>query len=538
MPFPNFHSGRLHNPDKYKKIRYEKGGTSESKFPKGIDVCWGVKEDGKVEIQAVRFDKDLFTPSEAKQWLKSHNYNPIEFEPATGEAKKASDNMPAEALNYTDILDWEVFRVGTWNGDKYDFDKVQAIVEKTKGLIDKKFHEPPLKLGHNELQKILQLEGLTDVDGMPAIGWVKDIRFKNGSIYVDLTDVPALIADCIKKKAYKKPSCEIYYDDNVLKAVSLLGADIPAVKGLTGFLTLYNTEKEWGKEMKSKVYDTYEELKEGDEGTLDNFPIDVNKIMGLPKSYKEHLAKYKYQKIGCYAIESEEKFQNGWNIVIIEDFLKFDPITAYYKTIFPGIDIGIGKHIDEPASPYYHIYAYRFDMAIFTESKVKEWLKKEEVQYKQFKIFGKGGENKMTQEEFDIELKKLNDKIAAMEADNLKFLSEKADLDIAAVINKGIIDKKILEVQSEGLMIMGKASGVKVLSEYIAKTPVILAFTEIAPGDGKPPKGDKEKDWTTNEKNVKAFMDEQKITDYSDGLHQFLAAKEMAEKEEAAKQQE
>jgi flagellar biosynthesis GTPase FlhF len=86
LPFPSEHSGRINQPDKYKKFRRENDA-----FGKGIDVIWGVKEDDSVEVQAIRFDAKHFTVDQAKEWLKDHHYEPIEFEPATGPTKTDKD---------------------------------------------------------------------------------------------------------------------------------------------------------------------------------------------------------------------------------------------------------------------------------------------------------------------------------------------------------------------------------------------------------------------------------------------------------------
>lgn len=69
MPFPKEHSSRQNDPDKYIRIRRE-----NDKFGSGIDVIWGVKSDGSVEVQAIRFDKNKYSPSEVKEWLKNHDY--------------------------------------------------------------------------------------------------------------------------------------------------------------------------------------------------------------------------------------------------------------------------------------------------------------------------------------------------------------------------------------------------------------------------------------------------------------------------------
>jgi len=82
-PYPNEHSARINNPDKYKRIRRENDA-----FGDGIHVLWGITTNNKVEVQAIRFDSDKFTVKQAKDWLKENNYKPISFEPAKEEKSK------------------------------------------------------------------------------------------------------------------------------------------------------------------------------------------------------------------------------------------------------------------------------------------------------------------------------------------------------------------------------------------------------------------------------------------------------------------
>jgi len=86
MPYKAEHAARISDPDKYVKIRRE-----NDKFGKGIDVLWGVTKAGDVEVQAIHFDASKFTAAEAKQWLKDHDYKPIEFVEATGKANNMGD---------------------------------------------------------------------------------------------------------------------------------------------------------------------------------------------------------------------------------------------------------------------------------------------------------------------------------------------------------------------------------------------------------------------------------------------------------------
>lgn len=75
MPYPNEYAARIHEPGKYKEMRREKG-----KFGPGIDVIFGITEEGKAEVQAIRFAKSKFTGEEVKSWLSKHNYSAMKIE--------------------------------------------------------------------------------------------------------------------------------------------------------------------------------------------------------------------------------------------------------------------------------------------------------------------------------------------------------------------------------------------------------------------------------------------------------------------------
>lgn len=136
--------------------------------------------------------------------------------------------------------DVEIFKVGTWNGDKYSSASLDELVEnfrKLQGTV-----KPPVKLGHGEDQKLLKAEGL------PAAGWITGLRRMGDVLYAQISDVPKVIADLVRRKAYRRVSAEIYpmYKDssgrlfrNVLRAVAFLGGDVPAVESLRDIAALY-----------------------------------------------------------------------------------------------------------------------------------------------------------------------------------------------------------------------------------------------------------------------------------------------------------
>lgn len=162
----------------------------------------------------------------------------------TGEGKDcdASAIMQANAVmsknmaqtQTFNIAGIEIFSVGKWNGDTYtegDLDEMVSAFT-TVGF------EPPLKLGHNEDQM---------KDGHPALGWVKTIYRNGQKLLADFTDIPQKLYEALQRGNYKRVSSEIYWNyavngksfPKVLKAVALLGADIPAVTNLESIQGLY-----------------------------------------------------------------------------------------------------------------------------------------------------------------------------------------------------------------------------------------------------------------------------------------------------------
>lgn len=145
--------------------------------------------------------------------------------------------MPLETY---EILGVPIFAVGIWNGDPYQ----EADLDHMVAAFNQVGFSPPMKLGHDESQQ------LAKNDGMPAVGWVTNLRRAGTQLYCDIKDLPKRVYEAIKRKNYNRVSAEVYWDYNcngkkyprVLKALSLLGADIPAVTSLTALEQLYDGE--------------------------------------------------------------------------------------------------------------------------------------------------------------------------------------------------------------------------------------------------------------------------------------------------------
>lgn len=106
MPLPNFHSARVKSPGAFKMLPGKKGKFRTKRIAKGITVLIGrlssppkgQKDSGVV--QAYRFDKKVYTTTQAKDWLKKHKVSFISFEKA-----KVATNKKNEVVSLSDLAD-------------------------------------------------------------------------------------------------------------------------------------------------------------------------------------------------------------------------------------------------------------------------------------------------------------------------------------------------------------------------------------------------------------------------------------------------
>ena len=147
-----------------------------------------------------------------------------------------------------DLTGVEIFKAGTYQvtnraGEKqavsYTAEDVAQLAENGNALLDGHHFEAPAKLGHSEKQSTLTEAGL------PAAGWVTRLYSEGSKLLADFKQVPAKLAEAIRRGRYKYVSSEIYDPEDTernfgefgikgftLRAVAFLGADIPVVKGL------------------------------------------------------------------------------------------------------------------------------------------------------------------------------------------------------------------------------------------------------------------------------------------------------------------
>lgn len=115
MPYPNEHAARIKNPGDF-----QEGSFRRIKITDGIFAIIGrPKGSDKSEVQSYRFDKDKFTPEQAKKWLADHDKKPIEFE-AASKSRDAVSQCERYAMSLATAIDeWIDGLRGLFVNDEY-----------------------------------------------------------------------------------------------------------------------------------------------------------------------------------------------------------------------------------------------------------------------------------------------------------------------------------------------------------------------------------------------------------------------------------
>lgn len=150
-----------------------------------------------------------WTPEQHKEWVEK--------------TMKEGDEKMAEHSNT--IRGIEIFAAGEHNGDKY----TEADLDEMVAAHAKLDFRPALKVGHTK-----------DAPGAPAYGWVQNVRRVGAKLVADFTDMHDSVVEAMRNRAYDRVSSEVYFNlkrggqtfRRALKAVALLGAEVPAVAGL------------------------------------------------------------------------------------------------------------------------------------------------------------------------------------------------------------------------------------------------------------------------------------------------------------------
>lgn len=168
---------------------------------------------------------------------KEHpNWTPAQHAAAADKMMKEQVSAMSEdqLVEYSNaIRGVEIFSTGTHNGDEYTEADLDDIVTAFKELD----YRPAIKVGHTKDN--------ADKTATPSYGWVRNLRKVGTKLVADFEDMHDSVVDALRKRQYDRVSSEIYFNlhraaaDGVqkvyrraLKAVALLGAEVPAVSNL------------------------------------------------------------------------------------------------------------------------------------------------------------------------------------------------------------------------------------------------------------------------------------------------------------------
>ena len=225
------------------------------------------KDDKKKDMGSHKDDekKDMGSHEEDEEDEKKKKMAKGEDCDCSEQKEVCDDSCKEDAKNHAieqsyNLSGVEIFSTGVWNGDRYTKKDLNAMVSN----FEKTGFEPPIKLGHNEEQPEMK-------DGEPALGYIDRIYTAGTKLLADFKEIPQVLYDAMKRGNYKRVSSEIYWNyknngsvlDRVLKAVAILGTEIPAVTNLEAIEGLYSKESGEG-QVKQYYSEKESELMEND----------------------------------------------------------------------------------------------------------------------------------------------------------------------------------------------------------------------------------------------------------------------------------
>lgn len=304
----NEYRWRLQDPGLFQKDSFRRKNITS-----GVSLIVGRKK-GKTttEAQAIRFDKDKFSKSEALKWVKDHK---DKFSTEDGEEYAIENYALPETV---DIKNVEIFS-SAYNpkGHKYTDKMLDEIVTgfyETKNEI-----KPYLEFGHNREQKT----------EMPTIGWIENLKKKGKKLICDFVKVPKKVYELVKAGAYRRVSAEIFWNitiskkkyNRLLKSVSLLGATTPACEDLNDVISLYADEE---------LYESDSEVQEYEfeivENAIKEDKLSMEKIRKLLKQLmieRDNIWKNRHDVAEAERAEVEMKAKEvSAKIAVLEDKMK------------------------------------------------------------------------------------------------------------------------------------------------------------------------------------------------------------------------
>jgi len=231
MPFANEHSARIEDPKNFTSF-------ARKQLAPGVSAVLGIRE-GKSTVQSLRFAKSKFTPSEAREWIKSHGMTAIAFEPATGSSARAQEGgvlinlaefkeePDPEHPGFFRIKDVPIVNFGPKHDGKVVIDDKMgtSFLSTFESEKSEDGHRPTIFIGHNEVGKPEKpAEGL--MDSMTVRERLTKAGNKVKSVFVNFV---RLTADMVKNfKDGKFPGRSIeFLRSGKIRGLALLGSSSP-----------------------------------------------------------------------------------------------------------------------------------------------------------------------------------------------------------------------------------------------------------------------------------------------------------------------
>ena len=432
-------------------------------------------------------------------------------------------------------LDWfPIFKGGKQTDSNGVVHSGDDLIEKAIKNFNTNKHQPPIVIGHPK-------------DNAPAYGWISDIKKEVVSgvpiLYAKAKDAVPEFIEWLKKGLYKTRSAS-FYPDGTLRHVGFLGAMPPAVKGLP------NLFKE------DEKYVLFEEDKNVKDKDTDNIIKGV--IDGLKNMFNFTAASADKQAQQArskeYGIAVKENNSNvtkpgEWANVADADWL--DPVNYRYP-------VPDDTHIRNAAARWAQVKP-----GDYTPAEVAIINKRLDDAEKKAGIgkYKKGGTTNMA-EKLEFTEQELQAKMAEVTEKAAKAEREKVQAEFAEAQKKAQVEQNKKEIKSfvEGLKKEGKlipawekagltsfmeslndasdplefAEGKKEsklewFKNFLAGMDKIVDFKEIATPDKKAKDidygefgGAVDEDRAEIDKKVKAYMKENKITNYAEALNKVL----------------
>lgn len=218
--------------------KYQKGLTKKQRR-KWAAIANAIFESTKDEANAIKIANSKVSPA----------FNPAV--PASMEAKlKAMADETKVPTDGGEIPEMEIFRTGTHNGEPFDDKDLREIMDNFHALKDEV--RPKLKITHREKQE--SLAGLASYGDIVDV-FVKTVEDGSKRLFAKIANVPQQVRQWIQDRRFPERSIEIYpklklgtkSEDkiyrNVLKAIALLGSEMPAVSGMAPIKLSENIEE-------------------------------------------------------------------------------------------------------------------------------------------------------------------------------------------------------------------------------------------------------------------------------------------------------